>query len=112
LVRRAQDYVEAHLNSTITATHLTSALHTSVRSLNRGFRRYLDTTPMAYVHECRLQAARRALLEQRDGDFVTRIAEDCGFSHLGRFAVDYKRRFGESPSKSLKGTWRVPAAAV
>lgn len=112
LVRRAQDYVEAHLHSTITATHLATALHTSVRSLNRGFRRYLDTTPMAYVYECRLQAARRALLEQRDGDFVTRIAEDCGFTHLGRFAVDYKKRFGESPSTSLNGEWKVPAAAV
>ena len=112
LVRRAQDYVEARLHSTITATHLATALHTSVRSLNRGFRRYLDTTPMAYVHECRLQAARCALLEQRDGDFVTRIAEDFGFTHLGRFAVNYKKRFGESPSASLTGEWKVPAAAV
>jgi AraC-like DNA-binding protein len=111
LVRRAQDYAEANLHTTMTAKHLAIALHTSVRSLNRGFRRYLDTTPMAYVHECRLQAARRALLQQRDGDFVTRIAEDCGFTHLGRFAVNYKRRFGESPSTSLKGAWRVPATA-
>lgn len=112
LVRRAQEYLEANLHRMITATDLAASLHTSVRSLNRGFRRHLDTTPMAYLHECRLQAARRALLDQRDGDSVTRVAEDCGFSHLGRFAVDYRQRFGESPSKSLKAIWRVPATAV
>lgn len=111
LVRRAQAYIEANLPGTMTATDLARALHTSVRSLNRGFRRHLDTTPIAYLHECRLQAARRVLLEQRDGHFVTQVAEDCGFAHLGRFSVDYKRRFGESPSTSLNGPCKVPAAA-
>ena len=25
-----------------------------------------------------------------------------GFCHLGRFAVEYRRRFGESPSQTLR----------
>lgn len=112
LVRRAQDYLEANHHHAITATGLATALDTSVRSLSRGFRRHLSMSPMAYLRECRLQAARRALLEQGDGESVTQVALNCGFGHLSRFAVDYKKRFGECPSGSLRRTWRVPAAAV
>ena len=33
---------------------------------------------------------------------VTRIALDAGFRQLGRFAVEYRKRFGECPSETLK----------
>jgi transcriptional regulator GlxA family with amidase domain len=26
----------------------------------------------------------------------------CGFGHMGRFSAEYRRRFGESPSETLK----------
>lgn len=33
---------------------------------------------------------------------VTDIALKWGFAHLGRFAIEYKRAFGESPSATLR----------
>jgi AraC-like DNA-binding protein len=33
---------------------------------------------------------------------VTAIANDYGFAELGRFAVSYRRLFGESPSTTLR----------
>jgi AraC-like DNA-binding protein len=27
-----------------------------------------------------------------------------GFAHLGRFSIEYKERFGESPSQSLRAS--------
>ena len=39
---------------------------------------------------------------------VTEIAMTWGFSHMGRFSVEYRRRFGEIPSDSLRRR-RVPA---
>ena len=32
---------------------------------------------------------------------VTEIALDNGFTHLGRFSVNYRELFGESPSETL-----------
>jgi AraC family ethanolamine operon transcriptional activator len=33
---------------------------------------------------------------------VTEIAIDHGFGELGRFAIEYRALFGESPSESLR----------
>jgi hypothetical protein len=30
------------------------------------------------------------------------IALQCGFPHFGRFSVEYRRRYGETPTQTLK----------
>ena len=35
------------------------------------------------------------------GRLPSEIASRWGFSHLGRFAVEYRLRFGEDPSETL-----------
>jgi AraC-like DNA-binding protein len=49
-----------------------------------------------------MQAVRKELLEGPEPDDVTRIAERWGFTHLGRFASNYQKIFGEKPSQTLK----------
>lgn len=48
----------------------------------------------------RLAAARKRLLLATPPETVTSIALDCGFDHLGRFALGYRQLFGESPSRT------------
>ncbi|PWJ53568.1 AraC-type DNA-binding protein [Quadrisphaera granulorum] len=75
----------------------------SVRALQEGFRRQLGTTPMEYVRSCRLEAAHRALRAADPTEAsVTDLATAAGFTHLGRFSVDYRKRFGCSPSATLR----------
>lgn len=58
---------------------------------------------MAYLKQCRLDMARKMLLAgSRDGATVTEIAFSCGFSHLSKFAYDYRQCFGELPSETLR----------
>lgn len=60
-------------------------------------------SPMAYVRIRRLDAVSRALLALGPEETsVTEIATDHGFFHLSRFAADYRRRFGEFPSETLR----------
>lgn len=77
----------------------------SPRSIQAGFREDLDTTPVAYIRDRRLDAVRRALLEAIPGEgvTVTEVAVRWGFSHLGNFSMVYRQRFGESPSTTLRG---------
>jgi AraC-like DNA-binding protein len=53
----------------------------------------------------RLSQARRSLLSA-DGKSatVTEIATSFGFVELGRFSVEYRKAFGESPSQTLQRT--------
>lgn len=65
---------------------------------------------MEHLRAVRLERARLDLSRGGDGDTsVTEVALRWGFGHLGQFAADYKRRFGELPSQSLRkarGRWR------
>ncbi|MEV7694326.1 AraC family transcriptional regulator [Microbacterium sp. NPDC089189] len=97
----------AHIDSSptvvsMTVADLAAAVGVSVRALQVGFRRTLDTTPLAYLRERRLTLARRELESAAGETSVAQIADRCGFAHHGRFAADYRRRFGESPSDTLR----------
>jgi AraC family L-rhamnose operon regulatory protein RhaS len=53
-------------------------------------------TPLHYLNHCRLETARRILLEQPSRS-VTQVALDCGFSTPQYFATVFGRRFGSAP---------------
>ena len=57
---------------------------------------------MVLLRQARLARARRDLLEGLPGTTVTQTALQWGFQHLGRFSGEYARRFGESPSDTLR----------
>jgi AraC family ethanolamine operon transcriptional activator len=73
------------------------------RSLQRGFQDVVGTTPKAYIQAQRLTNVRRQL---RGADpsrtRVADVANEWGFWHLGQFAADYRRHFGERPSETLR----------
>lgn len=103
-VRLSIDYIERHLAQPISLEDISRSIRLSARSIQQGFRDDLGTTPMAYVRDRRLERVRAELAEcvPSDGVTVTDIAERWGFSHLGNFAVNYRKRFGESPSQTLR----------
>jgi AraC-like DNA-binding protein/tetratricopeptide (TPR) repeat protein len=80
------------------------------RTLEKHFKRFLGCAPLSFLHTQRFAQVRRNLLRAPPGANVTQIASDCGFNHVGRFALAYRGRYGESPSDTLN--WgRIPAAA-
>ena len=99
--QNALQYIDAHLADPIRMPEL--ALHSGVgvRRLQRLFRRELQTAPSAYVRGRRLENVRREfndpLLEH---ETIAQIATLNGFSHLGRFAADFRARYGETPRKA------------
>ena len=54
------------------------------------------------LKDIRLERARAELLAGGDGVSVTTVAMAWGFTHLGKFSNDYRARFGELPSQTLR----------
>ena len=86
-----------NLHANLTIEQLAEQAGVSVRTLFAGFKSFLNTTPMSYLKELRFEQAHMELL-QNEHVSVTDVAFKWGFSHLGRFSQEYKRRYGELPS--------------
>jgi AraC-like DNA-binding protein len=72
------------------------------RTLEKHFQQFVGCAPVEFLRDERLKQARRKLLRARPGANVTVIAGECGFAHFGRFSLEYRRRYGESPSNTLR----------
>jgi AraC-like DNA-binding protein len=101
-VKRAVDYLEAHLDAPVTLADLVDASGVPGRTLLKHFRDSKGVSPMRYLRNARFHLVRQALVEAQPGEGVTTIAMKCGFLHMGRFSVEYRARFGESPSETLR----------
>jgi AraC-like DNA-binding protein len=101
-VQRACELIRARVAEPIRIAEIARELGISPRHLQSGFRRHLGMTPHRFLRDCRLDEAHRLLSAASPGHTTTAIAYDCGFGHLSDFARDYRSRFGESPSETLR----------
>ncbi len=102
-LRQTREFIEAHLHQHLPIESVCHATGLSQRGLELLFQDLLDVTPTTYIRQLRLQKARQKLLcTAYQAGMVKKIAFECGFSHLGRFAHDYHRLFGESPGATLR----------
>jgi AraC-like DNA-binding protein/tetratricopeptide (TPR) repeat protein len=101
-VRRALDAMHANVGHRWTIAELAAVAGASSRTLQRQFLAFLGKTPHAVLRDTGFARARRELLQGAGGEKIMDIAARCGFPHFGRFAVEYRRRYGETPSQTLK----------
>jgi AraC-like DNA-binding protein len=100
-LRRAMDFARMHAALPIGIAEMAAAAGVSARALQVNFRRFLNTTPMNYLRQVRLEGARREMIEAEPSATVAEIAQRWGFVHLGRFSKEYRAAFGVSPSFDL-----------
>ncbi|MFK0113253.1 AraC family transcriptional regulator [Streptomyces sp. NPDC091217] len=74
----------------------------SGRAVQLAFQKHVGMSPFDMLRQIRLERAHEDLLNPIEGDTVTAIAQRWGFSHLGRFAAAYKRRYQVAPSETLR----------
>ncbi len=85
----------------LTVQEICNAVGVSERTLRYSFREQLDVSPKQYLQSVRLHGVRRDLLCSEPGDKVADVANRWGFWHMGQFAADYRRQFGELPSETV-----------
>ena len=101
-VKKALELLHADPGARCSVDDLARACTVGRRTLEKHFRRYLGRSIAAVRHQIRLDQARRDLLCAAADEAVTTIALRHGFSHMGRFASQYRASYGESPSQTLR----------
>ncbi|MHC4452808.1 MAG: AraC family transcriptional regulator [Planctomycetota bacterium] len=102
VAKLAQEFIEEHYRGTVRTEDLCRVTGVGARVLQRCFREYFDMTCREYLKAVRLDAAFRALVAASSANgTVAAVAGDHGFNHLGRFSVEFHRRFGQLPRETL-----------
>ncbi|MEJ2863059.1 helix-turn-helix transcriptional regulator [Actinomycetospora flava] len=103
-VRRAVEFMDAHAHEDVSLTQVAEAARMGPRGLQAAFRRHREQSPLDYLRRVRMERAHHDLQvgDPTRGDTVGGIAARWGFANAGRFAVDYRRAYGHSPSDTLR----------
>jgi AraC-like DNA-binding protein len=110
-LKAADDVIREQLADTTSTGKLAAAVGVSPKALRRIFVETKGITPTRYLRKLRFQRVRSDLQNARPNETVTDIALKWGFNHLGRFSVEYRREFSESPSHTLRASYAGAAAA-
>jgi AraC-like DNA-binding protein len=103
IIIRFEELLSANCDRPMYLGEICAAIGVSERTLRVCCEEHLGMGPIRYLWLRRIHLARRALmLADPATTTVTEIATDHGFWELGRFAVAYRKLFGESPSASLR----------
>jgi AraC-like DNA-binding protein len=103
VMRRFERFLVENPGKPLYLPEICSAIGVSDRTLRLHCMEHLGMNPHRYLLLRRMSLARRALSRAGPaGKTVTQIATDHGFWELGRFAVEYRKLFGESPSATLR----------
>ena len=101
-IQQAYDYIMAHYDEDNGIDDIIKVSGISARALFAGFKRYKGVSPMVALKTRRLQAVHDELKLPGLNGTITRIAYKWGFSHMGNFAKDYQKMFGELPSETVQ----------
>ena len=102
-VYRAEEYMARNAHRQVSMEELVHLTGVSSRSLQDGFRRFRNTTPMKWLRDRRLDEARHQLLYEQDDLSIQDIALKWGFTNHPHFSRAYRERFGESPQRTRAG---------
>jgi transcriptional regulator GlxA family with amidase domain len=97
-LRRLLDQLHADPSVDHGLESMADLMAVSPRHLTRLFRRYLNTTPAAYLTQLRLEQARLALLNGRENVSLERLAQRWRLGGAEQLRRQFQRYYGVSPS--------------
>jgi AraC-like DNA-binding protein len=102
MVRRAVAFIESRAAGEVGLADIAAEARVTIRAVQLGFRRHLDTTPLAYLRRIRLAQAHRELaVSEPDATTVAAVAARWGFVSRSRFTARYRNTYGCTPSHTL-----------
>jgi AraC-like DNA-binding protein len=106
IVNRIEELALSRIGEPVHIQELCADAGIGERVLRNAFHAIHQCPPYRRLREYRMTEAREALLSPGAASTVTEIAMHYGFFELGRFSVEYRMLFGESPSVTLRRSRR------
>ena len=97
-IKKALVFIEKNYDEALSIEEIAASASVSTSACLRLFRSALDTTPMAYLRELRLQKAQEEL-KAADGRTIAEIAYACGFSDASYFNRCFRKALGMTPTE-------------
>ncbi|OTG87641.1 hypothetical protein B9T31_03845 [Acinetobacter sp. ANC 4558] len=101
-VDRAEEFIRSSLQYSPTIAEIAQTVGVSIRTLSSSFKKYKHMTIGQQVRQLRLEKTRQLLIKADIHANVMDIAHACGYINLGDFARQYKQKYGELPSQTIK----------
>ena len=97
LCAKAQYWLQNHLRGAVEMKSLAAELNVSQRTMIRRFKQELGLTPLTYLQNLRIEAA-KALLEQSTLP-LAELIEQVGYSDQSSFVRLFQQRVGITPAQ-------------
>jgi AraC-like DNA-binding protein len=101
-VRAAEEFIDANAANPLSLGDIASIAGVNARTLQYSFRRHRGMSPMDFLRRTRLERVRNELLSPDVPTTVSQAAARWGLFHFGRFAAQYRKLYGETPSATLR----------
>jgi AraC family transcriptional regulator len=95
-LRRAMDFMHAHLSGNISLKQLASACDLSVSYFARGFKNGTGVSPHRWLVETRIEKAKDLLLNTKMP--LAEVAVACGFADQCHLTRKFRRATGDTPA--------------
>jgi len=97
----SEEYILQKITQSFTVLDIASSVGVSERTLLYAFNNRFGIGTKAFIKVLKFNHAYHALHKENNKSTVALIARSSGFWHMGQFYKDYKKFFGELPSKTL-----------
>jgi AraC-like DNA-binding protein len=92
-----REFIENNYLEVLSLDALCKSFSLNEFKLKKGYRELFNMTVFGHINSLRMDKARQ-LISQRNMT-ISEISDFIGYSNIGSFSAEYKKRFGYSPSK-------------
>jgi transcriptional regulator GlxA family with amidase domain len=109
IVRKAQAYIEGHVDEKISVEHLCSTFSVGRRNFDRRFIKATGNTPLEYSQRVKIESAKKAFEISRKT--INEVMYDVGYSDVKAFREVFRKVTGMSPLE-YRGRYNKETAAT
>lgn len=105
IAQEIRHYLQMRYAEKISVTAICHELNIGQRTAQRHFEKAFGTTIQQYLNSVRMYMVHSDLLSAKSSEVLIKdVAEEHGFTHIGRFSTNYRKIFNETSLETLENS--------